>query len=384
MRIAIDTTAMPRQPAGAGTYTRNLVLALGQVDKENDYFVFARRGAFREEELGGGMRLVLQDLPTRPQRALWEQSLLPLYLRRLKIDLFHSPHHTLPLLARVRQVVTFHDVTFFLIPERYPLLRRLYMQWASRLSARRAHAVIAVSQTVRADIVRVLKVPEGKVYVVPEAPGLLAGEETVAGSLDTQPTRARAPTQWDGPSLPYPYILTVGTLEPGKNHRALLLAFRELKGEPIGHKLVIAGQGGWRHERLPRLVEELGLAGEVFFTGYTPARELAALYSGASLFVFPSLYEGFGLPPLEAMAFGVPVVASAAGALPEVLGDAALLVRPEDHHSLAKAMARALADGELRRELRERGLARAREFSWESTARQTIAVYRAVMGTGER
>jgi len=364
MRIAIDATSIPPRPAGAGTYIYNLVLALGEVDQENDYFIFARRGAF-PEGLAPNLHLIPLGLPTRPLRLAWEQSLLPLYLRRLRVDLLHSPHHTLPWLAGgVKRVVTFHDVTFFLLPGRYPPLRGLYFRLVSRLSARLADAIIAVSHRVKEDIVRVLRVPEGRVHVVPEAPGLRPDDEE------------------SSPPLPHPYILSVGTLEPGKNHRALLRAFSRLKGKGLAHKLVIVGQRGWMYEGLPRLVAALGLEGDVLFPGYLPREELARYYRGAALFVFPSLYEGFGLPPLEAMAFGLPVVASAAGALPEVLGDGALLVDPKDDEALAAAMERALTDEGLRRELKRRGLARARRFSWQETARRTIAIYRAVLGEG--
>jgi glycosyltransferase involved in cell wall biosynthesis len=175
--------------------------------------------------------------------------------------------------------------------------------------------------------------------------------------------------------LPDRLILNVGALEPGKNQATLLRAFHRLKGNGRERGLVIAGPPAWRYERLLRLVDKLGLADEVRFLGYVPVEDLVALYNLADLFVFPSLYEGFGLPPLEAMACGLPVVASTAPALREVLDGAALLVQPQDMDGLAEAMAAALGDEPLRSHLREAGLERAALFSWERTARETAAVY---------
>jgi glycosyltransferase involved in cell wall biosynthesis len=191
--------------------------------------------------------------------------------------------------------------------------------------------------------------------------------------------------------LPERFILNVGALEPGKNQATLVRAFHRLRGQGpstssgqgLEQGLVIAGPPAWRYERLLRLVDGLGLAGQVRFLGYVPAEDLVALYNLADLFVFPSLYEGFGLPPLEAMACGLPVVASTAPALREVLDDAALLVHPQDVVALAEAMAAALGDEALRSRLREAGLRRAAQFSWERTARETAVVYREAVGQQE-
>jgi glycosyltransferase involved in cell wall biosynthesis len=368
VRIAIDATSVPPQRLGAGTYIYNLVQALAQLDSDDRYFVFAK-----PETFAGGLpegprfRLVPVRLPWRLARMAWEQAVLPWHLQRLGVDVLHSPHYTTTAVGGGwRRVVTFHDVTFFLLPERYPALRRAYFRAASRAGAHLADLVIAVSKTVKADVERYLGMPPERVRAVP-----LAAAPSYCPLDDA--TRLEAVRAKYG--LPERFVLNVGALEPGKNQATLLRAFHRLKGGSREGGLVIAGPPAWRYERLLRLVDKLGLADRVRFLNYVPAEDLVALYNLADLFVFPSLYEGFGLPPLEAMACGLPVVASNAPALREVLDGAALLVQPLDVAGLAEAMAAALGDEPLRAHLREAGLKRAALFSWERTARETAAVY---------
>jgi glycosyltransferase involved in cell wall biosynthesis len=287
----------------------------------------------------------------------------------------HSPHYTTTaVVGGWRRVVTFHDVTFFLLPERYPPLRVAYFRAASRAGARLCDMAIAVSKTVKADVEQHLRLPPERVRAVPLAAA------PCYRPLDDAATLAAARAKY---GLPERFILNVGALEPGKNQATLLRAFHRLKGQTLRHTLVIAGPPAWRYERLLRLVDTLGLRDAVRFLGYVPVEDLVALYNLADLFVFPSLYEGFGLPPLEAMACGLPVVASTAPALREVLDGAALLVQPQDVDGLAEAMAAALRDPSVSVGLRDAGLQRAGLFSWERTARETAAVYReAVAGRG--
>ncbi len=374
MRIAIDATSVPRQRAGAGTYIYNLVQALAQVDRENTYFVFAKRETFDGRSLQrDGFRLVPVRLSSRLARMLWEQAMLPLQLSRLGVDVLHSPHYTTPLAsAGWRRVITFHDVTFFLLPRRYPVLRRLYFQGASRAGARLADLAIAVSETVKGDVVRHLGLPAESVRAVPLAPA--PGFHPLEDSARMEAVRERY-------GLPPSFILNVGTLEPGKNQATLVRAFHRLKQQGVEQGLVIAGQKGWMYEKLFRLVDGLGLRDEVRFVGHLPEDDLAAVYNMADLFVFPSLYEGFGLPPLEAMACGLPVVASRAPALVEVLDGAALLVDACDVSALAETSAKALRDKRLRSRLRKQGLERASRFSWQRTARGTVTAYEAALSS---
>jgi glycosyltransferase involved in cell wall biosynthesis len=368
MRFAIDATSIPRQMAGAGVYTYNLIRAVAAVDQENEYVVFTRSDAFddlsRDEP---PFRTVRVSARSRPARLLWEQLALPVHLRRRRIDVLHSPHHTAPMVvAGCRRVITFHDLTFFLLADRYPRSRALYFRTVSRATARVADALICPSQAVRDDIVRILHVRPEKVRAIAEAAGPEFQPIKDRAALERLRTRL---------ALPKRFILSVGSLEPGKNRATLLKAFAGLRKRGLGQKLVVAGQRAWKYEADLALAGELGIEGNVLFTGYVPPEEMPALYNAAELFVFPSLYEGFGLPVIEAMACGVPVVASNLSAIPEVAGEAALLVDPRDVEQLCDAMERLLRDRRLQGALRKRGLKRAQGFSWERAARETIAVY---------
>ena len=356
--------------AGAGVYTFQLVRALAAAPGEHRLVVFARAGLFDDLPAEhANVQVVPVDTSSRAARLAWEQAILPVLLRRLRIDVLHSPHHHTPVAAiGVRRVVTFHDVTFLLLPERYPLARRLYMEAVTRASARIARAIITPSQTVRNEVVRRLGVPKERVVAIYEAaaPQYVPSGEDEIGRM-----------RWKY-HLPNEYILSVGSLEPGKNRPRLIRAYARLREQGLDCPLVIVGQQGWRYEGEAELVRGLGLSDHVRFLGYAPGDDMPALYSGATLFAFPSLCEGFGLPVLEAMACGTPVVTSNVSATAEVAGDAALLIDPHDTGALAEAMWRVLSDGSLRTDLRARGLGRAQAYSWARAARDTLAVYQIV------
>jgi glycosyltransferase involved in cell wall biosynthesis len=372
LRIAIDASAVPKQMAGAGVYTYQLVRALAHLGCQHELFVFARPGLF--DDLAEHLRIVPVETSSRAARLAWEQTALPLQLRRLRIDLLHSPHHHTPIVAqlplgtRTKLVVTVHDVTFMLLPERYPLRRRLYMEAVTRAGVRVADAIITASQAVSRDVVDRLGVSPERIVAIPEA----AGERYhPASPTDIERVRANY-------GLPGRYLLSVGSLEPGKNRARLFRAMAWLRDKGIECTTVVVGQPAWKYEADYDLVRELGLSGCVIFLGYVPDADMPALYSGATLLAFPSLYEGFGLPVLEAMACGTPVVTSAVSATAEVAGAAALLVDPYNTGAIASAIERLLHDDALRDELRALGLVRSQEFSWERTARETLLLYELV------
>jgi glycosyltransferase involved in cell wall biosynthesis len=370
LRIAIDASAIPERRAGAGVYTYQLVRALAGLPRKHRFVVFARRGLF-DDLVGPGLRVAHVNPPSRAMRLGWEQAILPLRLRRYRIDVLHSPHHHTPLVLpppRPRRVVTVHDVTFLLLPERYPPVRRLYMEAVTRASALVADAIITPSQTVRDDLVRTLRVPAERLVAVPEA----AAARFAPASEEAQ---ARVRQRY---RLPGRFVLSVGSREPGKNRGRLLHALALLRGQGLACDLAVVGQPAWRYEAEAALVQSLGLHGCVRFLGYVPDNDLPALYSAAEAFAYPSLYEGFGLPVLESMACGTPVVTSNVSATAEVAGDAALLVDPRDTRALADALARLLSDEALRGELRARGLERAGQFSWERAAKETQLIYELV------
>ncbi len=365
MRIAIDGSAIPKQMAGAGVYTFQLVRALAQIESEHEFVVFARDHLF--DEFADTLQIVPAGGKHPVLRLAWEQTALPFLLRKHHIDLLHSPHHHAPLVVGpgIRRVVTFNDVTFLLLPERYPRVRRHYMAAVTRAASRVADAVITPSDAVTSDVVKELGLKPEIVTTIPDA----AGAQYVP-SADSDVARVRGEHD-----LSETYILSVGSQEPGKNRTRLIQAFNRIHEQHPGVQLVVVGQPAWNYESDTNLVRQLGLQQRVRFLGYVPDGDLPALYAGATFSAFPSLYEGFGLPVLESMACGTPVLTSNVGATAEVAGDAAILVVPYDVDAIADAIARLLDEEDLRGQLRTLGLERASQFSWDRTARETLAVY---------
>jgi glycosyltransferase involved in cell wall biosynthesis len=374
--MAIDATSVPPRPAGAGVYAIELVRAMAERDRRDGYALFAR-GRWYEPAVAGkrNWRVERVGARSRASRLAWEQARLPGALARLGIDVLHSTHHTLPLTrVRCKRVVTVHDLTFFRIPERYPPVRRLYMQTLTRLAARVANKVIVPSHAVRDDVMRLLRVPASKLAVVYEA----AGAEFAPMDREVAAQVAR------GYGIEGPYVLSVGSLEPGKNRACLFRAMRQLRDGGVDARLVVVGQRAWSYEGELALIDELGMRDRIVLPGYVRQADLPALYNAATAFAFPSLYEGFGLPLIEAMACGVPALTSNVSATVEVAGDAALLVDPRSVDEIREGLRRLLTDAALRDELSRRGRARAANFSWRRAADETHAVYgRALSGEAE-
>lgn len=356
--------------AGANSYIYHLLCHLDKMDGQYHYTAFLSDRRFTT---GGGMALYFARWPIyKPvARVMWEQIAQPWVLHQKRIDLLHGLAFVTPLLSPCPTVVTIFDLSFLRFPESFRRANRAYLRLFTPLSARRAQRVIAISEHTKRDVVHLLGVPAEKVEVI------------YCGVEPEFYPRSRAEVQAfrQQKGLPERFVLFVGTLEPRKNVRRLIEAYAQIRD--LGVKLVIVGGKGWLYGDIFASVERLGLSSEVLFAGYVPAEELPLWYNAAELFVFPSLYEGFGLPPLEAMACGTPVVSSNAASLPEVIGEAGLLVAPQDAEGLTEAMRRVLGDQSLREQLRERGLRQARQFSWEKAAQQTITVYQQVLGTRE-
>lgn len=358
--------------AGINRYIYGLLTHLPAAAPHLDFtaFVGERRVA---SDAPPGLDLAFPRWPTQGRRAAriaWEQVAQPLALRREGVALVHGLAYALPVVRAARGVVTVHDLTVLLYPDAFNRTNQLYVSTITRESVRRADAVIADSANTRSDIVRLLGVAPEKVVAIP----LGIDDQYRPAS----PALVEALRQRHG--LPARFILYLGTLEPRKNIETLIRAYAELRRQdPAAPLLVIAGGAGWRYQRVLEVVESLGLQGAVIFPGFVPQAELPTWYSAAEVFVYPSLYEGFGLPPLEAMACGAPIITSTASSLPEVVGDAGILVEPSDVTALAEAMRRVLADADLRADLRARGLARAAGFTWQRTAQATAAVYDRVL-----
>ena len=373
MTIGLDGKVLTLRAGGTGRYAINLTRALlAEAAARRPGFEFviftgpqtsrAVMAEFREacEECFIGARSsVIRSL-----------ALIPAALRRRRIDVFHGMDHVgVPFVGKSgKYVATVHDVIPLILPETFTLRHRLVARAALARVRQTADLAIVPSRAVRDDVVRHLGLPDDRVVVTPEGcePRFRPAS---APTVDEAVVRYRLPPR---------YLLAVGIRDPRKNITALLHAFARLRRAgriDAGLRLVLAGARGRLDEPAFRTARSLGLDQAVMFPGFIDDDHLPALYSGAALFVFPSLYEGFGLPVLEAMACGVPVVTSDAASMPEVAGGAALLVDPRDVDALAAAIAQGLSDEGLRRRLRSAGLARAAQFSWRRTARRTLDVY---------
>lgn len=308
---------------------------------------------------------------TRLAKLFWPNFILPRQAAADGFDLVHvtTPYGTFTP-CRYRNVITVCDMTPLLFPGTHGRMNVWHHRFVLPAILRRADRVITISESSKYDIVRLCGVPDEKVVVTN-----LAADPAFCSNPPGVPSPLVA-------GLPRPYVLNVGTLEPRKNLEGLLRGYAAARKLGLPHTLVVTGAKGWGKSRLAATVRELRLEGSVVFTGFVPDADLPHLYAGAEFFVYPSLYEGFGLPPLEAMACGTPVITSNVSSLPEVTGDAALLVDPRSEAELAAAILRLAGDRDLCATLRERGMRRAGLFSWQRTAAETWAVYEDVMGRG--
>jgi len=361
-----------KAPGGIGTYIRNLVPALARCDPSLEIKLFhACFGPdappperwirdFWMQELDASIRSLYPrwDLLARPA--------LPESLR--SADVVHATNHAAipPAAPGQRLVVTVHDLAFEHFPSLFPREWRLLYKLGLRAAVKRADAIVTPSRSTAEDVASRTTVDPGRLHVVPLASSLPAGTLDVAEVLARRKIRR-------------PYVLFVGTLEPRKNLVRLVRAYRRVAATGLPHALVLAGPMGWQHDALMREIAQPG-PGEVLLTGALAAADLDALYRGATAFVYPSLYEGFGLPVVEAMARGVPTVASMTSSVPEVTGDAALGVDPRSVREIATGIDRVLTEPGLAERLAEAGRARAERFSWDETARGTLEVYAEVLG----
>ncbi|MEN9936086.1 MAG: hypothetical protein RLZZ387_2665 [Chloroflexota bacterium] len=372
MHIAINAHLLAHtrsyRRAGVSNYVEALLTHLGQIDRQNRYSVYTTRGLGRGAlGLPPNFRVRPSLLPTiNPRvRIPWEQLLAPALLRLGGADVYHGVLNVVPLASPVPSVVTIHDLSAFLFPQTFRRVNRTYTRWAIRVAARRSARILAVSEFTKQEIVRWLCVPPERVVVTYDA----------CDDRFAPPDPAELAAFRRQKGLPERFVLFLGTLEPRKNLRLLLDAYA-LAARDIDAPLIIAGSKGWLYEPVLARAEELGLGDRLRFVGYVDQAEQPLWYAAATAFAFPSLYEGFGMPPLEAMACGTPVVVSSSSSLPEVVGDAGLVVSPSDPEELADALRRVVTDAELRTELRARGLRQARRFSWRETAERTLDVYR--------
>ena len=299
-----------------------------------------------------------------PARLAWEQTVLAMNARRQRLDVLHSPVNVVPLAWGGASVVTIHDLAFLRYPEHLSASRRAWLRAAVRLSVQKADRIIAVSRSTADDLVAWLDLPPERIAVVQSAPS--PAIRAIEGAALEHFRRRNM--------INRPFILAVGTLEPRKNLPTLMRAFAKAK-RAIPHDLVMVGPQGWLTGELQHAVRDLDLGGRLRLTGFVSDADLGGWYSAADLFAFPSYYEGFGLPAVEAMRCGAPVLASDTSCFPEVVGDAGLLLPPDDVGGWADAMTTLLQDSRAREEMAGRGQQRASRFTWERTATLTRAAY---------
>ncbi|HDY67922.1 MAG TPA: glycosyltransferase family 1 protein [Candidatus Scalindua sp.] len=374
MRVAINCQLLSMHRSGVGRYIRDIANALARIDSDNEYVLFTNsrvKNGILPVEKNFRMKLTRFLIHSAGSRIIWEQLFLPLNLRQERVDVVHFPGQSYPLLPfRCASVITVHDLTYDVYPETYTLSKRIYKNTVMHMAIARADKIIVDAKITKEDILHRYDIAEGKIVVI--NCGLNDIFKQIKDSKSLENTREKF-------GLPQHFILHVGTLSPGKNLVSLLNAYAILKRKKNSlHKLVVVGPTGWLYDSIFERVSHLRLKDDVIFLGYVEDVDLVHIYNLADIFVLVSLYEGFGFPPLEAMACGTPVITSNAGSLPEVVGEAALMVNPLDVEGLAKVVEKSLMDSALRDELIEKGFARTKLFSWEETARKTLAVYKEI------
>ena len=368
MRVAIDVRKI--HDFGVGTYLRNLLDQLSRIDKQTEYVLFSRRGDLGlAKNLGQNFRTLLDP---SPQYSIGEQVSIPLNILRSGAEIFHTPHYVLPALSARRSVVTIHDCIHLIFPQYLNgRLARLYARGAFWLAVRRANRILTVSESSKRDILRFFQVPEERVTVIYNA---------IEDHFYEDPAPETVSKVRERYQLNDRFIMYAGNIKPHKNVERLLDAFFLLRQNRSYRdlKLLVTGSEISKYSTLRRAVHRYNLHQHVRFLGYQPVETLSVLYRLAEVFVFPSLYEGFGLPPLEAMACGTPVVVSNVSSLPEVVGDAGILVNPYAADSIAEGIQAALDNNSLRARLSSLGIARARSFSWASSVKRVRDIYEEV------
>ncbi len=371
MTIGIDARSLIGKRAGVGRYLYNLLKGLSAIDKENQYVLY-----FHEE-----VKERVVDRPNFNQRIIylpilqnyftWTHFRLPPELLAHRTDIFHFPFYTMPLLVSCPSVVTIYDITFHLHPEWFSLKGKVAQTPFCRLAARHVDRIITCSETSKNDIQRAYSVPDDKIEVVYPA----AGPEFAV--MSRREARGLIGAKY---GIKDKFFLYVGTIHIRRNIERLVRAFKLFLAKRPDHRLVLVGKVEWPYLDVKGLIEGLGLSGRVMHLGYVDDNVLPLIYNAAEVFLYPSLYEGFGLPVLEAMACGTPVIASRNSALRELFSDSALLIDPHSVEAMGDAMTLLSEDRGLREELVSKGLEKVKRFSWEEAAEKTLQVYRQIGG----
>jgi glycosyltransferase involved in cell wall biosynthesis len=363
LKIAIDIREAGAEKTGKGWYTFNLVSELLKLDQNNQYLLYTdgQKNPFSQFKNAQIRHIEGKGLK-------WHLSVLK-DLKQQKPDLFFAPtSYIIPALAPkwLKVIITVHDMVAFLFPGSHNTKAVLIERLTLRRAIKKASQVFVVSENTRKDLLKRFKYPQNHIHLVPCAPADFYREPLDAEDLAKFRQKYK---------LPEKFILAVGTLEPRKNFGTLIKSFVLIKSKLPDSKLVIVGKKGWKYENIEARLKEFKLENDVIFPGYLEAQDLKKMYTLATIFVFPSLYEGFGIPPLEAMACGCPVISSNVASLPEVVGDAGILIDPKNARKIADSVVSLIENDQIRNMLIERGRRRAEKFSWKASAEAALAVF---------
>ena len=375
MKIGIDGIPLAQVKTGVGHYTHEIARGIAMAHANDEVQVVSHLPFEPSATSGDLANLSFIHEPVNSATKHWWTLGLPLYIRRNSIDLFHGTNYDIPVWGGRPTVLTIHDLSLFLFPETHEARRVARAKRRLPVMARRATRIIVPTNSVRNEVSEHLKIDQTKIVVVEEAPRRCFHPVT---RDEAEPTLKRLQVE-------EPFILYVGAIEPRKNLITLVKAFEEIyRTTELRPQLIVAGPTGWLADDLFRYVEQSPVKGRMLLTGYLGDEDLRALYSTCSVMSFPALYEGAGLPPLEAMACGAPVVTSDARAVVEMVGDGARVVGAMDEFALATSLVELLTNDAARRDLVERGTRRAAEFSWERAAKQTYEIYLEAVNNHQR
>ena len=369
MKIGIDARSMFGTPTGVGRYLSNLLAALSKLDAENAYWLYTDRPIDTAIIAQENFHQKYLTLPVAQNYFTWNHVRLPPELVLHPIDVFHFPFYTMPVFRNYKSIVTIHDITYEVHPEWYSWKGLVAMRFFSKYAAKHADKILAVSEYTRHDIIKHYRIPEKKVVAIYH--GIEKRFQKIRDKETLEHLKAKYTINGNH------VILYVGSIHTRRNIEELIRAFQTISSQYPESQLVIIGKREYPYLDVQTLVRELGLTQQVRLSGYVPDDDLPGLYNLADLFVYPSSYEGFGIPPLEAMACGTPVITSNNTSFPEVTGDAAILLDdPRKIAEMADAIDQVLKNERLRQEMAARGFVQAQKFSWERTARKTLDVYR--------
>lgn len=369
--IGLDARLYAGNYTGIGIYTRNLIDGIAAADTKNSYILYSDRPL---EAPGPNFRAC--EIPFS-KRIVWSQLILPFSARSHHLDLFHATaNHEMPMMINCPSVVTVHDLIPVLFPKTVPPRHRLIFRTFIGPAIRRAKKVITDSEFVKKSLISRFGLPAAKLMTIPLAHDPVFSAPVTPVAIENVRHRY---------GLKEKYVLYVGAMEPRKNIPALISAFAAISAQKMDWQLVIAGGGGWYKEKTMTAARASGLGERLVFTGFVDPGDLPSLYQGASIFVYPSIYEGFGLPVLEAMASGTPVLVSSPSALEEIAGDAGMTFNVDDADDLGRKLSMLMQDEDERVRMSGSGIRRAALYSWKRCARETLAVYETVLeGEGAR